>query len=102
MMRPVIKWNTVLLTGFFCSLFIFTTAQDDPIEKSGKASFYHDSFSGQETSNGEIYLKEDFTAAHKSLPFNTYVLVTNKKNEKSVVVRINDRGPFIRSRIIDL
>lgn len=59
-------------------------------------------FHGRETSNGEIYDKDDFTAAHKTLPFNTVLLVTNKKNNKSVVVRVNDRGPFRKSRVIDL
>ena len=74
----------------------------DSIEREGKASYYHDLFQGLETSNGEIYDQEDFTAAHLTLPFNTIVHVTNKLNNKSIVVRINDRGPFIKSRIIDL
>jgi rare lipoprotein A len=69
---------------------------------NNKASYYHDRFHGQETSNGEFYDKNDFTAAHKTLPFNTLLLVTNKQNNKSVVVRVNDRGPFIKSRVIDL
>ncbi len=68
----------------------------------GNASFYHDKFHGRQTSNGEYYDKDDFTAAHKTYPFNTILLVTNKKNNKSVVVRVNDRGPFKRSRVIDL
>jgi rare lipoprotein A len=92
---------------FFFFLFLLWPAlspsQDkEVLKKTGKASYYHDRFSGQETSSGEIYVSDDFTAAHRSLPFNTLVLVTNKKNRKSVVVRINDRGPFVRSRIIDL
>ncbi len=70
--------------------------------QQGKASFYHDSFHGQETSNGEEYNKNDFTAAHRTMPFGSILLVTNKKNNKSVIVRVNDRGPFKRSRIIDL
>ena len=72
------------------------------IQAYPKASYYHDSFHGLTTSNGERYDKTDFTAAHKTLPFNTVVRVTNKINNKSVVVRINDRGPFVRSRVIDL
>lgn len=75
---------------------------NDSIKSNGKASFYHDKFQGRETSNGEQYDKNDFTAAHRTLPFNTIVHVLNKKNGKSVIVRINDRGPFQRSRIIDL
>lgn len=66
------------------------------------ASYYHDWFHGKTTSNGERYDKFDFTAAHRTLPFNTIVRVTNRKNNKSVIVRINDRGPFVRSRVIDL
>ncbi|MFM7725084.1 MAG: septal ring lytic transglycosylase RlpA family protein, partial [Flavobacteriales bacterium] len=71
-------------------------------KSNAKASFYHDSFDGRKTSNGERYDKTDFTAAHRTLPFNSLVLVTNKLNNTSVVVRINDRGPFKRSRVIDL
>lgn len=68
----------------------------------GIASWYGPKFHGKKTSNGERFSKYDLTAAHKTLPFNTKVLVTNLKNNKSVVVRINDRGPFMGDRIIDL
>lgn len=74
----------------------------DSVDGEGKASYYHDLFQGLETSNGDIYDQQDFTAAHRTLPFNTFVHVTNKLNNKSIVVRINDRGPFKKSRIIDL
>lgn len=77
-------------------------AAGDSASQAGKASFYHDRFHGQETSNGEYYDKGDFTAAHRNLPFNSIVLVTNKKTGRSAIVRINDRGPFVKSRIIDL
>jgi len=65
-------------------------------------SFYADKFHGRTTSNGEIFDMYKFTAAHKTLPFNTKLRVTNEDNEKSVVVRINDRGPFIKGRDLDL
>lgn len=68
----------------------------------GKASYYADKYHGRMTANGEIFDKRAMTAAHKTLPFNTVVRVTNLDNGKSVVVRINDRGPFIKGRIIDL
>lgn len=68
----------------------------------GNASWYGPKFHGKRTSNGEKFNKNKLTAAHKDLPFNTQVLVTNLKNSKSVVVRINDRGPFKADRIIDL
>lgn len=77
-------------------------AAGDTAPQAGKASFYHDRFHGQETSNGEYYDKGDFTAAHRTLPFNSIVLVTNKKTGKSAIVRVNDRGPFVKSRIIDV
>lgn len=69
---------------------------------SGKASWYGPGFHGRLTANGERYNQNALTAAHRSLPFGTRVRVTNLNNGRSVVVRINDRGPFIRGRIIDL
>lgn len=68
----------------------------------GNASWYGPDFHGKLTSNGEKYNMYDMTAAHKTLPMNTIVKVTNRKNGLSAVVRINDRGPFIATRIIDL
>lgn len=68
----------------------------------GKASYYADIFDGRLTANGEIFSQMEMTAAHRSLPFGTMVRVTNLANQKSVVVRINDRGPYVDGRIIDL
>ena len=68
----------------------------------GNASWYGPDFHGKLTSNGETYNMHDMTAAHKTLPMNTIVKVTNKRNGLTTVVRINDRGPFIATRIIDL
>ena len=68
----------------------------------GLASWYGGKFHGRLTANGERYNMYGRTAAHKTLPFNTYVRVTNQKNGKQTVVRIKDRGPFVRGRIIDL
>ncbi|CAA6811978.1 MAG: Rare lipoprotein A precursor [uncultured Campylobacterales bacterium] len=70
--------------------------------EAGIASWYGDKFHGKYTSNGEVYNMYGLTAAHKTLPMNTIVQVTNLKNHKSIVLRINDRGPFIHKRIIDL
>jgi rare lipoprotein A len=70
--------------------------------QTGIASWYGPKFHGKTTSNQEIFDMHDLTAAHPTLPFNTLVMVTNLDNGKSVVVRINDRGPFIKNRIIDL
>lgn len=68
----------------------------------GVASWYGDKFHGRRTSSGEIYNMYAMTAAHKTLPLGTMVRVRNLNNHRSVTVRINDRGPFVRSRIIDL
>jgi len=70
--------------------------------EEGIASYYADKFNGRKTSNGEIFDMNTLTAAHKALPFNSVVKVTNLDNGKSVIVRVNDRGPFIEGRIIDL
>ncbi len=69
---------------------------------TGIASFYGRRFHGRRTANGERFDMNALTAAHKTLPFGTHVRVTNPKNGRSVTVRINDRGPFIRGRTIDL
>lgn len=71
-------------------------------KESGQASYYADKFQGRKTANGEIYKAGQKTAAHRTLPFGSQVKVTNVRNGKSVVVRINDRGPFVRGRVIDL
>lgn len=68
----------------------------------GVASWYGNEFHGRPTSSGEVFDQNDLTAAHRTLPFGTHVMVTNLANDRSVVVRINDRGPFVRGRIIDL
>lgn len=70
--------------------------------ESGMASYYGNEFSGRKTANGERFDQGKLTAAHRTLPFGTHVKVTNKQNGKSVVVRVNDRGPFAKGRVIDL
>jgi rare lipoprotein A len=69
---------------------------------SMKASWYGPGFHGRKTANGEVYDQMSFTAAHKSLKFGTLLKITNLKNNKSVVIRINDRGPYIHGRDLDL
>jgi rare lipoprotein A len=68
----------------------------------GKASWYGRMFQGQPTANGESFDMNDLTCAHRSLPMGALVRVTNLTNSKTVVVRVNDRGPMIRSRVVDL
>lgn len=71
-------------------------------EAAGVASWYGPGFAGRKTASGERYKPMGMTAAHKTLPFGTAVRVTNLENSKSVIVTINDRGPFVRGRLIDL
>ena len=70
--------------------------------KEGIASYYHNKFNGRRTTSGELYNSTLYTAAHKTLPLNSYAVVTNMNNQRKVIVRINDRGPFSKDRIIDL
>ena len=70
--------------------------------ETGVASWYGHPYHGRQAANGEIYDMEKLTAAHRTLPFGSKVRVTNKSNGRSVIVTINDRGPFVRRRIIDL
>lgn len=71
-------------------------------KQSGRASWYGGKFHGRKTASGERFDMNSLTAAHPSLPFNTYLRVTNKGNGKSVVVKVNDRGPFHGNRVLDL
>jgi len=70
--------------------------------ETGKGSWYGKKFQGRLTASGEPFNMYDLTAAHKTLPFNTMVEVTNLRNNRKVIVRINDRGPYAKGRIIDL
>ena len=79
-----------------------TPADWSRFRQEGEASWYGPTFHGKTTANGERYNMLHMTAAHKQLPFNTLVKVTNLHNGMSTVVRINDRGPFLKGRILDL
>jgi rare lipoprotein A len=90
----------------FVQIFAFVilsiqVATAAPIEK-GLASYYDDSFHGRKTASGEKYDKNQLTAAHKTLPFGTKVKIKNPANGKSVTVVVNDRGPYIKGRVIEL
>jgi rare lipoprotein A len=74
----------------------------EPGAQTGVASFYSEFHDGRRTASGETFDMEELTAAHRTLPFGTRVKVTNLDNGRSVVVRINDRGPFVKKRIIDV
>jgi len=78
------------------------TTRGGCVSESGVASYYAHKYHGRKTASGERFDMNDMTAAHKTLPFGTRVRVTNVSNGKSVTVRINDRGPFVKGRVIDL
>src|SRR3954453_10974753 len=92
---------TAIVLG--CALGATPAAAEEakPIQ-TGPASWYGPGFHGKRTVNGETFNTNDLTAAHKTLPFGTQVRVTNERTGKSVVVRINDRGPYAHGRVIDL
>ena len=95
------KSNFILAATFAAALFVGTTAYSEAQTQSGIASVYTTK-TGVKTASGRRLNDGAMTAAHKTLPFGTKVKVTNKRNGRSVVVTITDRGPFIRGRVIDL
>jgi rare lipoprotein A len=92
----------IILLAITLGLFAFSTYSQTGYVQEGKASFYADKFEGRVTASGERYSHTKSTCAHLSLPFGTLVRVTNLANNLSVIVRVNDRGPFVPNRIIDL
>ncbi|MGH8604939.1 MAG: septal ring lytic transglycosylase RlpA family protein [Gammaproteobacteria bacterium] len=78
------------------------TNKEPAYQQTGEASWYGPGFHGKKTANGEVYDQNELTAAHRTLPLGTDVEVTNVKNGRSVAVEINDRGPYVRGRVIDL
>jgi rare lipoprotein A len=100
-MRTITLINYILFLSFF-ALSATLAAEAASWTEEGIASWYGAEFQGRPTSSGEIFNPANLTAAHKSLPFGTMVRVSNPTNGQAVVVRINDRGPFVAGRIIDL
>ena len=97
--------RSIFLILIISSIVTFSAAQTTSItnfSEEGQASWYGRGFEGRPTASGEIYNPALLTAAHRTLPFNTIVTVTNLHNMRQVTVRINDRGPFVAARIIDL
>lgn len=89
-----------LLSIILCS-FLFTMGVEAK-PTTGLTSYYHPSLHGNRTANGERYNHHTLTAAHRTLPFGTKVKVTDLLTNKSVIVKINDRGPFVKGRVLDL
>ena len=90
-----------ILTAILFNILTLATPADS-ISKTGKATYYARKFEGRKTTSGAVYRAYKYTAAHKTLPFGTEVLVTNLNNGKTVKVVINDRGPFGKGMTIDL
>ncbi len=86
--------------AIFCGVLLMVAGAPMARAQSGIASIY--AYDGELTANGERASPRGLTAAHRTLPFGTHVRVTNTRNGRSVVVRINDRGPFVNGRVIDL
>jgi rare lipoprotein A len=95
-----VKLMIVRFGAAICGALFFIGCSSAVMAQSGIASVY--AYAGERTASGEHARPSGFTAAHRTLPFGTRVRVTNKSNGRSVVVRINDRGPFVRGRVIDL
>ena len=79
-----------------------TSSTVSTMATSGVASYYHNKFNGRKTASGEVFSNNKLTAAHRTYPFGTYLKVTNVANGKSVVVKVNDRGPFTKEKELDL
>ena len=84
------------------TLGIYSFKMDATDAKTSFASYYHDKFNGRKTASGEIFSNAKLTAAHRTLPFGTVLKVTNLRSGKSVLVKVNDRGPFHSSRVLDI
>ena len=95
----VLFWGAVANYSLFTNNYSLLNAQG--VQK-GKASFYSKKFTGRKTANGERLHHDSLTCAHRTYPFGTLLKVTNPSNKKSVIVRVTDRGPYVRGRIIDL
>lgn len=108
--RPLVQSGLILLlltlvvgcAGGDSQQFERSSASSGWDGEQGQASFYADRYHGRRTASGEAYDRNALTAAHRSLPFGTQVRVTRLDNGRQTLVRINDRGPFVRGRVIDL
>ncbi|WP_462318287.1 septal ring lytic transglycosylase RlpA family protein [Marinilabilia sp.] len=96
------KKQIIVMLLLVMAFVLYFQNDEPPYIETGKASYYANSLKGNPTSSGEPYHPDSLTAAHRTLPFGTFLNVENTENGKTVVVKINDRGPFADDRIIDL
>ncbi len=94
--------NSVARTVVVCFFIVFSGLTVDAQVTHGTASYYSHRLNGARTASGERLSADDFTCAHRSYPFGTLLLVRNTDNGREVVVRVNDRGPFVRGRVVDV
>jgi rare lipoprotein A (peptidoglycan hydrolase) len=106
---PALKRLAFLIATVLISSITMAFSKDSKTEEEsslvyeyGKASYYGYRFIGRKTASGEIFTESMYTCAHKSLPFGTKLKITNLNNGKSIIVRVNDRGPYVKTRIVDL
>ena len=99
-MKRSLFYSFILFMSLNFSLAHMT--ETEALSEEVKVSWYGDKFHGRLTASGDVYDMNEFTAAHKSLPFGTQVRIINTRNNKAVIVTINDRGPYVGSRKFDL
>lgn len=96
------KLNQIIAILLLSFLTAVGYAQEVECQQTGVASFYADKFNGRKTASGERFSQKKMTCAHRTLPFGTKLKVTNTVNGKSIIVTVNDRGPFVKGRVLDL
>ena len=101
-MRFSFKILLMIILLVFALVFSLNRSEDKAFSDVGTASYYAWSLDGNRTASGEIYRHTQLTAAHRTLPLGTWLKVENLENQKTVVVKVNDRGPFVDDRILDL
>lgn len=100
--RTTVKVSKTSISGQVKKVSYSPVSAKSTFSSSGVASYYGPGFHGRRTANGETFNMNAMTAAHRTLPFGTLVKVTNLSNGKSTIVRVNDRGPYVGNRVIDL
>ncbi|MBX9588433.1 MAG: septal ring lytic transglycosylase RlpA family protein [Hyphomonadaceae bacterium] len=102
--QPVPKGGGIYKVGnpYRIDGILYTPVEDPTYDRTGVASFYSEDFHGRKTANGEVFDMWALTAAHPTLPLPSYAYVTNLSNGRTLLVRLNDRGPYARGRVIDL
>ena len=98
----VIDIKFILVLLIVCFFLPLSSNSSELYPQYGNASWYGGKFHGRKTASGERFNKHSFTGAHKKLPFGSIIRVTNLRNGKDVYIRVNDRGPFVKGRIVDL